>query len=63
MKLQRIEKCWTNVCCWSKTKVVQVVGLTTELANAVPVKPGDYYEQPAHWMKAYDKVMSTQKHK
>lgn len=40
---------------------LQVVGLTTELANAVPVKPGDYYEQPAHWMKAYDKVMSTQK--
>ncbi|MGE6539948.1 methyl-accepting chemotaxis protein [Bacillus luti] len=40
---------------------LQVVGLTTELANAVPVKPGDYYEQPARWMKAYDKVMSTQK--
>ncbi|HDR4561569.1 methyl-accepting chemotaxis protein [Bacillus cereus] len=42
---------------------LQVVGLTTELANAVPVKPGDYYEQPAHWMKAYDKVMSTKKAK
>ena len=39
----------------------QIVGLTTELANAVPVKPGDYYEQPVHWMKAYDKVMATKK--
>ncbi|MED1265541.1 methyl-accepting chemotaxis protein [Bacillus mycoides] len=40
---------------------LQVFGLTTELANAVPVKPGDYYEQPAHWMKTYDKVMATKK--
>ncbi|AKR07592.1 methyl-accepting chemotaxis protein [Bacillus cereus BAG1X2-3] len=40
---------------------LQIVGLTTELTNAVPVKPGDYYEQPAHWMKAYDKVIDTKK--
>ncbi|WP_404457633.1 MULTISPECIES: methyl-accepting chemotaxis protein [unclassified Bacillus (in: firmicutes)] len=40
---------------------LQVFGLTTELANAVPVKPGDYYEQPARWMKTYDKVMATKK--
>ncbi|MBJ8071282.1 MULTISPECIES: methyl-accepting chemotaxis protein [Bacillus cereus group] len=40
---------------------LQVVGLATELANAVQVKPGDYYEQPVRWMKAYDKVMATKK--
>ncbi|WP_242236006.1 methyl-accepting chemotaxis protein [Bacillus cereus group sp. BfR-BA-01316] len=40
---------------------LQIVGLTTELANAVQVKPGDYYEQPVRWMKAYDKVMATKK--
>ncbi|HHT7236367.1 MULTISPECIES: methyl-accepting chemotaxis protein [Bacillus] len=45
----------------NKKAELQVVGLTTELANAVPVKPGDYYEQPVHWMKAYDKVMDTKK--
>ncbi|PEI87946.1 methyl-accepting chemotaxis protein [Bacillus toyonensis] len=38
---------------------LQLVGLDTELANAVSVKPGDYYEQPTHWMKTYDKVMKT----
>ncbi|HDR3908321.1 methyl-accepting chemotaxis protein [Bacillus toyonensis] len=38
---------------------LQIVGLDTELANAVSVKPGDYYEQPTHWMKTYDKVMKT----
>ncbi|MDR2993990.1 methyl-accepting chemotaxis protein [Bacillus cereus] len=38
---------------------LQVVGLNTELANVVSVKPGDYYEQPTHWMKTYDKVMKT----
>ena len=38
---------------------LQIVGLDTELANAVSVKPGDYYEQPTHWMKSYDKVMKT----
>lgn len=38
---------------------LQIVGLNTELANAVSVKPGDYYEQPTHWMKTYDKVMKT----
>ncbi|MBM6647217.1 methyl-accepting chemotaxis protein [Bacillus sp. RIT 809] len=40
---------------------LQVVGLATELANAVQVKPGDYYEQPVRWMKAYDKVIATKK--
>ncbi|MBJ3793192.1 methyl-accepting chemotaxis protein, partial [Bacillus sp. OA1] len=38
---------------------LQIVGLDTELANAVSVKPGDYYKQPTHWMKSYDKVMKT----
>lgn len=38
---------------------LQIVGLDTELANTVPVKTGDYYEQPTHWMKTYDKVMKT----
>ncbi|MBC2686381.1 methyl-accepting chemotaxis protein [Bacillus toyonensis] len=38
---------------------LQIVGLDTELANTVSVKPGDYYEQPTHWMKTYDKVMKT----
>ncbi|MGE7869655.1 methyl-accepting chemotaxis protein [Bacillus paramycoides] len=38
---------------------LKIVGLNTELANVVSVKPGDYYEQPAHWMKTYDKVMNT----
>ncbi|RWS41571.1 methyl-accepting chemotaxis protein [Bacillus mycoides] len=40
---------------------LQVVGLATELANVVQVKPGDYYEQPVRWMKAYDKVIATKK--
>lgn len=38
---------------------LQIVGLDTELANTVSVKPGEYYEQPTHWMKTYDKVMKT----
>ncbi|WP_259417981.1 methyl-accepting chemotaxis protein [Bacillus toyonensis] len=38
---------------------LQIVGLDTELANVVSVKPGEYYEQPTHWMKTYDKVMKT----
>ncbi|OQR54623.1 methyl-accepting chemotaxis protein [Bacillus sp. CDB3] len=45
----------------NKKAELQVVGLTTELANAVPVKSGDYYEQPVRWMKAYDKLMDTKK--
>ncbi|MFD6507195.1 MULTISPECIES: methyl-accepting chemotaxis protein [unclassified Bacillus (in: firmicutes)] len=45
----------------NEKRELQLVGLTTELTNAVPVKPGDYYEQPAHWMKAYDKVIDTKK--
>ena len=40
---------------------LQIVGLSTELANAVQVKPGDYYKQPVRWMKAYDKVMARKK--
>ncbi|MDR4986470.1 methyl-accepting chemotaxis protein [Bacillus cereus] len=40
---------------------LQIVGLSTGLANVVEVKPGDYYKQPDLWMKAYDKVMSTKK--
>ncbi|WP_088293247.1 methyl-accepting chemotaxis protein [Bacillus mycoides] len=38
---------------------LQIVDLSTDLANVVEVKPGDYYKQPDLWMKAYDKVMST----
>ncbi|EJR57075.1 hypothetical protein IIO_05155 [Bacillus cereus VD115] len=38
---------------------LQIVGLDTELANVVSVKQGEYYEQPTHWMKTYDKVMKT----
>lgn len=45
----------------NEKRELQIVGLTTELANAVPVKSGDYYEQPTHWMNAYDKVMDTKK--
>lgn len=45
----------------NEKRELQLVGLTTELTNAVPVKPGDYYEQPTHWMDAYDKVMDTKK--
>ncbi|MBD2813108.1 PDC sensor domain-containing protein, partial [Xenorhabdus sp. Vera] len=45
----------------NEKRELQLVGLTTELTNAVPVKPGDYYEQPTHWMNAYDKVMDTKK--
>lgn len=45
----------------NEKRELQILGLTTELANAVPVKPGDYYEQPGHWMNAYDKVMNTKK--
>lgn len=40
---------------------LQIVDLSTDLANVVEVKPGDYYKQPDLWMKAYDKVMSTKK--
>ena len=40
---------------------LQIVDLSTGLANVVEVKPGDYYKQPDRWMKAYDKVMSTKK--
>ncbi len=42
---------------------LQVVDLATGLANVVLVKPGEYYKQPDRWMKAYDKVMSTEKAK
>ncbi len=45
----------------NEKRELQLVGLTTELTNAFPIKPGDYYEQPAHWMKAYDKVIDTKK--
>ncbi|QFQ28785.1 methyl-accepting chemotaxis protein [Bacillus thuringiensis] len=38
---------------------LQIVALDTELANTVPVKPGEYYEQPTYWMKTYDKVIQT----
>ncbi|EJR80688.1 MULTISPECIES: methyl-accepting chemotaxis protein [Bacillus cereus group] len=38
---------------------LQIVALDTELANAVSVKPGEYYEQPTYWMKTYDKVIQT----
>ncbi|MEB2589894.1 methyl-accepting chemotaxis protein, partial [Bacillus cereus] len=45
----------------NEKRELQLVGLTTELTNAFPIKTGDYYEQPAHWMKAYDKVIDTKK--
>lgn len=45
----------------NEKRELQIFGLTTELTNVVPVKPGDYYEQPVHWMNAYDKVMNTKK--
>ena len=35
--------------------------LSTDLANVVEVRPGEYYKQPDLWMEAYDKVMSTKK--
>ncbi|MGN4681009.1 MULTISPECIES: methyl-accepting chemotaxis protein [unclassified Bacillus cereus group] len=38
---------------------LQIVALDTELANAVSVKSGEYYEQPTYWMKTYDKVIQT----
>ncbi|PWE75171.1 methyl-accepting chemotaxis protein [Bacillus cereus] len=38
---------------------LQIVALDTKLANTVSVKPGEYYEQPTYWMKAYDKVIQT----
>ncbi|MBL3820422.1 methyl-accepting chemotaxis protein [Bacillus sp. BSL6] len=38
-----------------------IVDLSTELANVVEVRPGEYYKQPDLWMEAYDKVMSTKK--
>ncbi len=40
---------------------LQIVDLSTGLANVVEVRPGEYYKQPDLWMKAYDKVMSTKK--
>ncbi|PFJ15385.1 methyl-accepting chemotaxis protein [Bacillus cereus] len=45
----------------NEKRELQIVGLTTEVMNTIPVKPGDYYEQSAHWMKAYDKVIDTKK--
>lgn len=39
----------------------QIVGLNTELAKSVTVKPGDYFDMPAHWMNAYHKVMDRKK--
>ncbi|KAA2402029.1 methyl-accepting chemotaxis protein [Bacillus cereus] len=38
-----------------------IVELSTDLANVVEVRPGEYYKQPDLWMEAYDKVMSTKK--
>lgn len=38
-----------------------IVNLSTDLANVVEVRPGEYYKQPDLWMEAYDKVMSTKK--
>ncbi|MEI5914660.1 methyl-accepting chemotaxis protein [Bacillus albus] len=38
-----------------------IVDLSTDLANFVEVRPGEYYKQPDLWMEAYDKVMSTKK--
>ncbi|MGN4292380.1 methyl-accepting chemotaxis protein [Bacillus cereus group sp. MYBK87-2] len=38
-----------------------IVDLSTDLANVVEVRPGEYYKQPDLWMEAYDKVMSTKK--
>ncbi len=35
--------------------------MSTDLANVVEVRPGEYYKQPDLWMEAYDKVMSTKK--
>ncbi|PGW58339.1 methyl-accepting chemotaxis protein [Bacillus cereus] len=40
---------------------LQIIDLSTGLANVVEVRPGEYYKQPDIWMKAYDKVMSTKK--
>ncbi|WP_368905537.1 methyl-accepting chemotaxis protein [Bacillus wiedmannii] len=40
---------------------LQIIDLSTGLANVVEVRPGEYYKQPDLWMKAYDKVMSTKK--
>lgn len=42
---------------------LQIIDLSTGLANVVEVRPGEYYKQPDLWMKAYDKVMSTKKSK
>ncbi|AAP24409.1 MULTISPECIES: methyl-accepting chemotaxis protein [Bacillus] len=38
-----------------------IVDLSTDLANVVEVRPGEYYKQLDLWMEAYDKVMSTKK--
>lgn len=38
-----------------------IVDLSTDLADVVEVRPGEYYKQPDLWMEAYDKVMSTKK--
>ncbi|UYW71511.1 methyl-accepting chemotaxis protein [Bacillus cereus] len=38
-----------------------IVDLSTDLANVVEVRPGEYYKQPDLWMETYDKVMSTKK--
>ncbi|PGM93613.1 methyl-accepting chemotaxis protein [Bacillus cereus] len=38
---------------------LQIIDLSTGLADVVEVRPGEYYKQPDLWMKAYDKVMST----
>jgi len=40
---------------------LQIIDLSTGLANVVEVRPGEYYKQPDLWMEAYDKVMSTKK--
>ncbi|MFJ8529266.1 methyl-accepting chemotaxis protein [Bacillus sp. NPDC094106] len=39
----------------------QIVGLSTEVAKALTLKPGDYFDMPDRWMNAYHKVMDTKK--
>ncbi|WP_369903656.1 methyl-accepting chemotaxis protein [Bacillus manliponensis] len=47
----------------NEKKEVQIVGMTRAVRDATKLENGDYYIQPAHWIEAYNGVLSSKKAK
>lgn len=60
-KIDSVAQVYVTGATLNEKNEAQIVGITRALRDATSIEQGDYYGQPAHWMEAYNEVLSSKK--